>query len=77
MTKRGTLRSGGGRSLADVGVPISTIPTGGRPGDPKGAEPLWQHTPAITTASNPREKQAEGGRVEWRVGEAEWGRGGS
>ena len=31
--------------------------------------------PAITTASNLREKQAEGGRVVWwvgRVGKAEW-----
>ena len=37
---------------------ISTIPTAGRPGDPKGAEPLWQHTPAITIASNLCEKQA-------------------
>ena len=40
------------------GPSIFTIPTAGRPGDPKGAEPLWQHTPAITIASNSSEKQA-------------------
>ena len=62
MTKgRGWQVTGG------CGVPILTIPTGGRPGDPKGAEPLWQHTPAITTASNPREMQTGGGRVNGRA----------
>ena len=29
--------------------------------------------PAITTASDTREEQAEGGRVEWWVGKTDWG----